>query len=61
MRVCIPKGDKPKEFIKKLEASLTDKYHLQNRIILDWQFMFKVLKAYGFGDNMLMDKHILQY
>ena len=27
---------------------------------LDWQFMFKVLKAYGFGDNMLMEKHILQ-
>ena len=30
--ICIPKGDKPREFLKKLETNFTVKCNLQNRI-----------------------------
>ena len=33
--ICIPKPDKPRNFIKKLETDLSAKYCLQNRFFID--------------------------
>ena len=31
---CIPKGDKPREFLKKLETNFSSKCNIQNRFVM---------------------------